>query len=101
LKHVLRILLAVQQTPRDIEDQGAVPLNQGGKGVLLAVADKALQEVAVGENAVGGGAGQPLNVSQERAQLGLRHDRRLRWIDSQSIMPDQTMRGTTITADRG
>ena len=78
LKDILGVLLVVQQPPTDIENEGAVTLNESGESVFLALADEPLEKIAVGQNAFGSGAGQPLNVSQEGAQLGLRHDKRLR-----------------------
>ncbi len=77
LKDVLGVLFAGQQSPTDVEYQGAVTLDEGGEGVLLPRAGKAQEQVAVSRIAARGSAGQPLDVSQQSAQLGSWHDERL------------------------
>src|SRR5262245_48162462 len=72
LERILGVVLVVQPVPAHAPDQPAVPAQQRRERGLVALADEALEQLAVG--LPGGWISEPLNVPQNGADLCASHD---------------------------
>jgi hypothetical protein len=65
LEGVLGVLLVAKDAAAQTQDHGPVPLNQGGKGRLIAVTSEALEQLAVAEAVGRFGRRQFTEVSEQ------------------------------------